>query len=115
MLYGSQTGTAHDVADMLVREAKRRHFSSRALAMDTYSVTQLPHETLALFVCSTTGEGDVPDNMRTFWRFLLRKDLPQSSLANLHFGVLGLGDSSYAKYVQTKCSYEFLLHCLSCQ
>ena len=38
VLYGSQTGTAHDVADRVVRDAKRRHFSSRAVPMDAYNI-----------------------------------------------------------------------------
>jgi len=98
VLYGSQTGTAHDVADRVVRDAKRRHFSSRAVPMDAYNITNLINEPLIVFVCSTTGQGDTPDNMKTFWKFLLRKDLPASSLESVQFAVLGLGDSSYQKF-----------------
>ena len=32
------------------------------------------------------------------WQFLLRKDLPPSSLAALNFTVFGLGDSSYEQF-----------------
>ncbi|CAL1525891.1 unnamed protein product [Lymnaea stagnalis] len=98
VLYGSQTGTAHDVAERIVREAKRRHFSSRASAMDAYNIANLIEEQLVIFVCSTTGQGDTPDNMKNFWKFLLRKELPSSSLKKMQFAVLGLGDSSYQKY-----------------
>lgn len=41
---------------------------------------------------------DEPDNMTTFWKFLLRKSLPSDSLTKLNFGVIGLGDSSYQKF-----------------
>nr|XP_023653136.1 NADPH-dependent diflavin oxidoreductase 1 isoform X2 [Paramormyrops kingsleyae] len=51
-----------------------------------------------MFVCSTTGEGDPPDNMKNFWRFLFRKSLPLGSLCRLDCAVLGLGDSSYSKF-----------------
>ncbi|GFS22197.1 NADPH-dependent diflavin oxidoreductase 1 [Elysia marginata] len=98
VLYGSQTGTAHDVADRVTREAKRRHFATRVLSMDDYNVTSLIQERLVIFVCSTTGQGDPPDNMRMFWKFLLRRDLPPTSLSGLKFAVLGLGDSSYQKF-----------------
>lgn len=54
-------------------------------------------EHLVVFVCSTTGQGNEPDNMRKFWRFLLRKNLPADSLASLQYALFGLGDSSYAK------------------
>ena len=52
-----------------------------------------------MFVCATTGQGDEPDNMKKAWRFLLRRSLPSDSLSRVKFAVLGLGDSSYLKYV----------------
>ena len=66
--------------------------------MDDYDVRKLIDEKVCVFVCSTTGQGDEPDNMKKFWKFLLRKNLPADSLRNLHFGVVGLGDSSYSKF-----------------
>jgi sulfite reductase alpha subunit-like flavoprotein len=43
-------------------------------------------------------QGDPPDNMRRFWRMLLRKNLPGDLLAGLQYAVFGLGDSGYVKY-----------------
>ncbi|XP_045739548.2 NADPH-dependent diflavin oxidoreductase 1 isoform X1 [Mirounga angustirostris] len=45
-----------------------------------------------------SGQGDPPDNMKNFWRFIFRKNLPPTSLCQMDFAVLGLGDSSYAKF-----------------
>lgn len=117
VLYGSQTGTAQDLAERIGREALRYnmrlvhcrinliHFDSfrfrfevRVIEMDDFEVHQLPEQQFVVFVCSTTGQGEEPDNMRKFWRFLLRKDLPPSSLFAMNYGVLGLGDSSYQKF-----------------
>ncbi|XP_071820437.1 NADPH-dependent diflavin oxidoreductase 1-like isoform X2 [Apostichopus japonicus] len=98
ILFGSQTGTAQDVAERLGRDAKRRHFAVKLMPLDSYNVSNLIQETLAVFVVATTGQGDEPDNMRKFWKFLLRKDLPKESLVRLKFAVLGLGDSSYPKF-----------------
>jgi sulfite reductase alpha subunit-like flavoprotein len=36
ILYGSETGTAQDVAENLARQARRRHFNTRVIAMDEY-------------------------------------------------------------------------------
>ncbi|XP_050305008.1 NADPH-dependent diflavin oxidoreductase 1 isoform X2 [Anthonomus grandis grandis] len=36
--------------------------------------------------------------MRTFWKFMLKRSLPSNLLCHLKFAVLGLGDSSYAKF-----------------
>ncbi|CAH3041690.1 unnamed protein product [Porites lobata] len=98
VLYGSQTGTAQEVAERIGREAKRRHLSASVLALDDYDVTRLIDEELVVFVCATTGQGDEPDNMKKFWRFMLRRNLPSNSLSGVSFAVLGLGDSSYPKF-----------------
>ncbi|XP_010562921.1 NADPH-dependent diflavin oxidoreductase 1 isoform X4 [Haliaeetus albicilla] len=98
VLFGSQTGTAQDTAERIGREAKRRHFQCRVEALDSYDVANLINELLVIFVCATTGQGDPPDNMKMFWRFLFRKNLPPGSLCQLDYAVLGLGDSSYPKF-----------------
>ncbi|XP_025962039.2 NADPH-dependent diflavin oxidoreductase 1 isoform X1 [Dromaius novaehollandiae] len=98
ILFGSQTGTAEDTAERIGREAKRRHFQCRVEALDSYDVANLINELLVVFVCATTGQGDPPDNMKMFWRFLFRKNLPASSLCQMDYAVLGLGDSSYPKF-----------------
>ena len=88
------------------------------MAVDEYKVEKLVDEKIILFVCATTGQGEPPDNMKVrdfcfflvalqvliakslqkFWRFIMRKNLPSTSLSDVRFAVLGLGDSSYAKY-----------------
>ncbi|GAA6089541.1 NADPH-dependent diflavin oxidoreductase 1 [Tachysurus ichikawai] len=98
LLYGSQTGTAQDTAERIGRQAQRRRIGVRVQALDTYNVANLISETLVVFICSTTGQGDPPDNMKNFWRFLFRKSLPSGSLCRLDYAVLGLGDSSYPKF-----------------
>ncbi|XP_067296248.1 NADPH-dependent diflavin oxidoreductase 1 isoform X1 [Pseudorasbora parva] len=98
VLYGSQTGTAQDTAERIGRQAQRRRMRVRVEALDSYNVTNLISESLVVFVCATTGQGDPPDNMKKFWRFLFRKSLPADSLCRLDCAVLGLGDSSYPKF-----------------
>ncbi|NWI81782.1 NDOR1 oxidoreductase, partial [Dryoscopus gambensis] len=98
VLFGSQTGTAQDTAERIGREATRRHLRCRVEALDSCDVANLIHEPLVVFVCATTGQGDPPDNMKVFWRFLFRKNLPAGSLCQLDYAVLGLGDSSYPKF-----------------
>ena len=49
-------------------------------------------------ITASAGQGDEPDNMKRFWRFLLRRNLVPDILSNLSFGVFGLGDSSYTKF-----------------
>ncbi|XP_057404446.1 NADPH-dependent diflavin oxidoreductase 1 isoform X5 [Balaenoptera acutorostrata] len=98
VLFGSQTGTAQDVSERLSREAWRRELGCRVQALDSYPVVNLINEPLVIFVCATTGQGEPPDNMKNFWRFIFRRNLPSTSLCQMDFAVLGLGDSSYAKF-----------------
>ncbi|XP_041985478.1 NADPH-dependent diflavin oxidoreductase 1 [Aricia agestis] len=98
VLYGSQTFTAQEIAERIWRKTKVLGFRGPVQAMDDYPISRLIHEEFALFVCATTGQGDEPDNMRRFWKFLLRKNLPNNSLMKLKFGVVGLGDSTYSKF-----------------
>ncbi|UMM38258.1 hypothetical protein L5515_009752 [Caenorhabditis briggsae] len=98
ILYGSETGTAQDLAESLRREAQMRHLAARVFELDEYDVGNLPSEDVILFVVSTTGQGEMPPNMRKTWKSLLRKSLGTDFLRNTHCTVLGLGDSSYQKY-----------------
>lgn len=98
VLYGSQTFTAQEIAERIWRVTKALGFRGPVQAMDDYPIQKLIHEEFALLVCATTGHGDEPDNMKRFWKFLLRKNLPANSLVKLKYGVLGLGDSSYSKF-----------------
>ena len=90
-------GTAEDVAYRIYNTLSSTADVS-IFSLDDYDVANLPREKLALFVVSTTGDGDVPSSMKAFWTFLLRKSLVSNSLANLHVAVFGLGDSSYEKF-----------------
>ena len=102
-----------DVAERIAREAAWRGYDASVCCMDTYDVRRLPAEPAVVFVASTAGQvwsgcfcgvrplvtfrmgmqGELPDNMKAFWRFLLLKSLPPDSLQNVHFAVFGLGDS----------------------
>lgn len=98
ILYGSETGTAQDVAEQIWKTAKRKGLESNVFAMNDYNVQNLDTEKMIVFVVATTGQGDPPNNMRQFWRLLLRKYLPTTLLSNVKYGILGLGDSSYQKF-----------------
>lgn len=52
----------------------------------------------AVFVVSTTGQGDPPVNMRKTWQDMLAASLPETLLADLKFAVFGLGDTRYREF-----------------
>ncbi|XP_027079113.2 NADPH-dependent diflavin oxidoreductase 1-like isoform X2 [Coffea arabica] len=98
ILYASETGNAMDAAERLGREADRRCCPVSVLCIDDFEPKSLPFEETVIFVVSTTGQGDVPDSMKGFWRFLLQRSLSKEWLKGVDYGVFGLGDSSYQKY-----------------
>uniref|UniRef100_A0A8C5Z6X9 NADPH-dependent diflavin oxidoreductase 1 n=1 Tax=Marmota marmota marmota TaxID=9994 RepID=A0A8C5Z6X9_MARMA len=79
-------------------EGARPRVGEKVLHLCLFVEANLIREPLVVFVCATTGQGDPPDNMKNFWRFIFRKNLPSTSLCQMDFAVLGLGDSSYAKF-----------------
>ena len=98
IFFGSQTGTAEEVAYDLAREATRRLYPLEIWDLNEFPLEDLIAIKLAIFIVSTTGQGEPPDSMKKFWRALMNKHLPVSLFAELNFTVFGLGDSTYDNY-----------------
>ncbi|MGN6529352.1 MAG: sulfite reductase subunit alpha [Burkholderiaceae bacterium] len=99
VLHASQTGTARDIAQStgeLLRQAGR---AVQVQGLGRATVAQLQGHRHALFVLATTGDGDPPDEARTFARDAMRTRATRDMrLAGLSFGLLALGDSHYADF-----------------
>lgn len=100
VLYASETGNAHDMAEELGRLCRRLRFHAAVRELDAAGLAALLDHGLVLFVVSTAGQGDMPRNGLAFWRSLLRRRLPAGCLAPLRYACLGLGDSAYFKCVR---------------
>ncbi|KAK3683212.1 NAPDH-dependent diflavin reductase [Vermiconidia calcicola] len=98
ILYGSETGNAQDVAEEVGRMAERLRFDTTVLDMDTAQLKDIVKPTAVIFALSTTGQGEMPQNARLFWKTLLSGALKSGILRRVRFSSFGLGDSSYARY-----------------
>ncbi|CCX34077.1 NADPH dependent diflavin oxidoreductase-like protein 1 [Pyronema domesticum] len=99
VLYASQTGTAEDLSLQLSNVLQRHLFTVTSHSCDEFTpFSSLPSHDLVFFIISTTGQGEIPDNAKLFWRNLLRKKLPPNWLERLNFAVFCLGDSTYPKF-----------------
>jgi sulfite reductase (NADPH) flavoprotein alpha-component len=93
--YASQTGNAQDLTGRTVATLAAGGVAAQACALDELDAEMLARAERALFIVSTYGEGDPPDNAAGFVRRLLGQS---PDLRHLHVGVLALGDRTYAHF-----------------
>ncbi|MWL90942.1 sulfite reductase flavoprotein subunit alpha [Cupriavidus sp. SW-Y-13] len=95
--YASQTGFAEQLAEQTARALQGAGMPVQLLSFTDLDGSHLAACDRALFLVSTTGEGDAPDSASGFARRLLSGTTPDA-LKQLRYGVLALGDSSYAGF-----------------
>ena len=93
IVYGTQTGTAEELAFDIEKLSKDKGVSCQVFELDDISMNKLKEINKLLIVTSTTGDGEVPDNGLTFWENL--SSLSELNISSLKYGVLALGDSSH--------------------
>ncbi|HDZ9207462.1 TPA: assimilatory sulfite reductase (NADPH) flavoprotein subunit [Vibrio cholerae] len=113
IIFASQTGNAKGVAQALLKEAQAAGIQAQLFDASDYKGKDLAKETHVIFVASTNGEGEAPDNALALHEFLKSKKAPK--LLNLKYGVLGLGDSSYQFFCQTGKDFDQFLENLGAQ
>jgi len=96
VLWASQTGRAEEVAAEVAARLTESGHRTALVAMEDTHPGRLAPGTPVLFVTSTFGDGDAPDNGAAFWKALDSPDQP--ALDGLSYAVLALGDSGYANF-----------------
>lgn len=104
IIYASQTGNAKGVAEALRASASANGVAVELFSAADYKVRNLKKETHVLLVASTNGEGEAPDDAIEFHKEL--KGGKAGKLDGLHYGVIGLGDSSYEFFCQTGKDFD---------
>lgn len=104
ILYGTQTGSAASLAKKLAAAAKKRGFDPVVADMAKHETVDLASQPNLLIITSTYGDGEMPDNAAGFWQFLNQPAAP--ALGSVRYSVLGLGDSSYAKFCQAARDFD---------
>lgn len=93
--YASQTGNAEELATQTAHSLRLAGVAVRVCELAELTAQDLQQAERALFLVSTYGEGDAPDNAAAFIGRLMKGEL---ALPQLHYGVLALGDRSYSHF-----------------
>ena len=93
VLFGTMTGNARDLAESTAKELTKAGFEAVAKDMAEAKPEDLAGASVALFICSTWGEGEPPDDAVPYVERLQAEDA--LNLQGLGYSVCALGDTSY--------------------
>lgn len=102
--FASDGGNASNLAKRLHGRASARGLKSTVLSMDDLILDELPGEENVVFITSTGGQGEFPQDGKSFWDAL--KGSTDLDLSNLNVSVFGLGDSQYWPRKEDKKYYN---------
>ena len=93
--FATQTGLAEELAWMTARSLSDADAPVRVSPLGDLEPAELKAANRLLIVASTTGEGDAPDALSRFMRQSMKSP---ADLAGLSYGLLALGDRTYADF-----------------
>lgn len=93
ILFASDNGNAETLAKRLGNRGKARGLKTMVMSMDDFPQEDLPREENLVFITSTAGQGEFPQNGRALWDTV--KDNAELDLSSIKFSVFALGDSHY--------------------
>ena len=98
ILFATMTGNAEDAAEQIGKRLKKAGHEKVAVAnIERHSPSSLAERNEpVLFVVSTWGDGEPPDEAIEFWEQL--QTLQPGALEGLLYAVYALGDSSYDEF-----------------
>ena len=97
IIYGSRTGNAEAIASDVARLAESHDMAATVMSMDDITLETLAAKERVMIICSTYGEGDMPDNAQGLWEAAQDSSV---DLSGVHYSVLALGDTAYETFCQ---------------
>ncbi|MGB3626272.1 MAG: flavodoxin domain-containing protein [Henriciella sp.] len=96
--YATQTGSARQLAEQTARALEAANLSVRIQDMATLTPASIAAHRRAVFIVSTAGDGDPPDNVIPFQRRHMRASADFSTLQYALLALGGLGHGAYCKF-----------------
>jgi len=103
-LYGSRTGNAESIAFDVARAAEGYELVANVYPMDELPSEEIEKLDRVLIVCSTYGEGDMPDNAQALWDYVNSDS--KIDLSGMHYSVLALGDTAYETFCEAGRAWD---------
>lgn len=109
ILYGSETGNCESIAKDVFEDAHSRAQGRADVEVKLHKLNEFKKlafppdpengdEVSALIVCSTTGNGDAPNNADRFVRFVRRRTQSKEAFTKVRYAVFAMGDTNYDKF-----------------
>ncbi len=98
ILYGSQSGNSEGLADKWKKEAQKYGLNPTVYDMDGFDIKSMSSMSRVMIVCSTWGEGEMPDNAEELYESAVGVG---KILDNTHFSICSLGDTGYDLFCQS--------------
>ena len=104
ILFASDNGNAQNIAKRLGNRGRARGLKTMVMAMDDYPIDDLATEENIVFITSTAGQGEFPQNGRSLWEVV--KNSGDLDVSSINYSVFGLGDSHYWPRKEDKIYYN---------
>jgi len=94
VLFGTESGNAEIAAEDLAESVRNDVQDIQVHDLSAFSIAELQHDTMYVFLCSTYGEGDLPNTALPFFADL---SVVRPDLNGVRYAMFGLGDTFYTE------------------
>ncbi len=99
IFFGSQSGNSEQLASNFAKRAENYGLKGIVHDMDGFDINAMASMKRVAIICSTWGEGEMPDNAEALWLAASSGSAPK--MDGVSFSVLALGDTSYELFCQS--------------
>jgi sulfite reductase (NADPH) flavoprotein alpha-component len=103
IIYATETGNAKKIAINFSNKLKKHKIKVKLKAVQKYDPKNISKERYLIFITSTHGDGEFPDNAKEFINYL---DRNKPNLNNINYAIIGLGDSNYPLFCKAAIDLE---------
>lgn len=98
VLFGSNMGTAEDLAHQIAEDGELKGFDTTVASLDDY-INKLPKDG-AVIIVTASYNGTPPDNAAAFCQWLRSGNIPADALKDVRYSVFGCGNRDWSATFQ---------------